>query len=138
MATQSPQKERLLKLSILQRRAEDVSEEKFHRHWTGIHGPLAAKWLASTGIIGYIQYHTPSSVKSQMETMAEKTGWEISDYDGHVEIYCRSVEELERAVKDEFYRETVHPDETFLDQKRSTVTLGWEEKYVVDGKVVGS
>ena len=49
----------------------------------------------------------------------------------------RSVEDLEKAVQDPDYPANVGPDEAkFLDQKRSVVTVGWEEVYLKDGKVV--
>lgn len=44
---------------------------------------------------------------------------------------------LERARQDPYYRETVAPDEEkVFDMSRSQTTVGWEEVYVMDGKVV--
>jgi hypothetical protein len=49
----------------------------------------------------------------------------------------RSVEDLYRAVQDPEYPEKVKPDEQYLlDPSTSTVTVGWEEVYILDGKVV--
>jgi hypothetical protein len=64
-------------------------------------------------------------------------GWKLSTYDGHVEFIVRSIEDLYRAVQDPEYPEKVAPDEQYLlDRSTSTVTVGWEEVYVLDGKVV--
>jgi hypothetical protein len=61
----------------------------------------------------------------------------LAPYDGNVEILLRSVEDLEKAVQGPEYPAKVGPDEVkFLDQKRSVVTVGWEEVYLKDGKVV--
>ena len=61
----------------------------------------------------------------------------MSTYDGHVEFIVRSLEDLGRAVQDPEYPEKVAPDEQYLlDPSTSVVTVGWEEVYVLDGKVV--
>jgi predicted translin family RNA/ssDNA-binding protein len=47
------------------------------------------------------------------------------------------VEDLYRAVQDPEYPEKVKPDERhLLDPSTSIVTVGWEEVYILDGKVV--
>lgn len=49
----------------------------------------------------------------------------------------RSIEDLYSAVQDPEYPEKIAPDEQYLlDPSTSTVTVGWEEVYVLDGKVV--
>jgi len=61
----------------------------------------------------------------------------MSTYDGHVEFLVRSVQDLYDAVQDPDYPAKVGPDEKyFLDPSTSMVTVGWEEVYVLDGKVV--
>ncbi|KAH7364090.1 EthD domain-containing protein [Rhexocercosporidium sp. MPI-PUGE-AT-0058] len=130
-------KERFLKLTIMQRRNPAVAEENFHAHWTRKHAPLASAWLQRNGIIGYTQYHTPKSTRDLAAGVAKEFGWTVSDYDGNVEFLVRSVEDLKKAVEDPEYPEKVLPDEQrFMDQSNSVVTVGWEEVYVKDGKVV--
>ena len=138
-----------------------MSEDEFHAHWTRKHAPLASAWLQRNGIIGYtqvsslhvhvchshslprispnptLQYHTPKSTRDLAAGVAKEFGWTLADYDGHVEFMVRSIEDLKKAVEDPEYPERVLPDEQrFLDQSSSVVTLGWEEVYVEDGKVV--
>lgn len=49
----------------------------------------------------------------------------------------RSIEDLYKAVQDPEYPDTVAPDEQYLlDPSTSMVTVGWEEVYILDGKVV--
>ena len=68
---------------------------------------------------------------------AQQIGWELSTYDGHVEFIIRSMGDLYRAVQDPEYPEKIAPDERYLlDPSTSTVTVGWEEVYVLEGKVV--
>ncbi|KAL2072670.1 hypothetical protein VTL71DRAFT_12013 [Oculimacula yallundae] len=130
-------KERVLKLTIMQRRNPTLTEDEFHAHWTQKHAPLASAWLQRNGIIGYTQYHTPKSTRDLVAGVAKEFGWKVADYDGHVEFMVKNIEDLKRAVQDPEYPERVLPDEMrFMDQKNSVVTVGWEEVYVKDGKVV--
>jgi len=49
----------------------------------------------------------------------------------------KSLEDLQNAVQDPEYPERIAPDEKLLfDASTSVVTIGWEEVYVLDGKVV--
>jgi len=50
-------KERVLKLTILQRRSSSFTEEEFHAYWTTKHAPLATKWFERNNILGYTQVH---------------------------------------------------------------------------------
>ncbi|KAH9215403.1 EthD domain-containing protein [Leptodontidium sp. 2 PMI_412] len=130
-------KGRVLKLTIMQRRNPNLTEEEFHAHWTTKHASLASAWLRRNGIIGYTQHHIPKSTRDLAAGVAKEFGWTLSDYDGHVEFMLRSVEDLKKAVEDPEYPEKVLPDEQrFMDQSNSLVTVGWEEVYVKDGKVV--
>ncbi|KAH6671368.1 EthD domain-containing protein [Halenospora varia] len=131
-----PQSQKVLKLTIFQQRNPSLTEEEFHKHWTEKYAALASAWFAKNGILGYTQYHTPSSARALLGPLANKVGLSISPYDGHVEILLRSVEDLENALKDPLYAEVVGPDEGFMDQSRSMVTVGWEEVYIRDGKIV--
>ena len=63
----------------------------------------------------------------------------VADYDGFVEMLVREddFECLNRARQDPYYKSHVEPDEhKFFDVARSQMTVGWEEVYVEDGKVV--
>jgi hypothetical protein len=54
-----------------------------------------------------------------------------------VKILVRSMDDLMKATQDPEYPEKIGQDEQkFLDQARSMVTVGWEEVYVLDGKIV--
>lgn len=47
------------------------------------------------------------------------------------------MDDLYKAVQDPAYPEKVAPDEKYLlDPSTSMVTVGWEEVYVLDGKLV--
>ncbi|KAG4424774.1 hypothetical protein IFR04_002122 [Cadophora malorum] len=130
-------KQRVLKLTIMQHRNPSMSEEDFHAHWTRKHAPLASAWLQRNEIISYTQYHTPKSTRYLAASVAKDFGWTLAGYDGYVDFMVSSVEDLKNAVEDPEYPEKVLPDEQmFMDQSNSVVTVGWEEVYVKDGKVI--
>lgn len=50
----------------------------------------------------------------------------------------RDLEDFKRAQQDPFYIEKVAPDEAKMgDPVKTKFIIGWEEHYVLDGKVVG-
>lgn len=84
------------------------------------------------------QYHTPASVRELTSKITGSLGQSnIANYDGFVELLMRDLDCLVRAREDPYYKETVARDEEkILDMGRTQMTVGWEEVYVQDGKVV--
>ena len=88
----------------------------------------------------YVQYHTPSWTRDLLPP-AQKPGeagaWGMDDFDGHSEIVLRSIEDIKAAVGSREFREQVKPmEDAFLDHAGTVVTVGWEEVYIDEGKVV--
>lgn len=64
------------------------------------------------------------------------TGLPIAEYDGGVEIWARSLEELMAVFQDEEYLRVVVPDEEkFLKRNEAVMMIGRDEELFVDGKV---
>ncbi|KAG6989879.1 hypothetical protein G7Y79_00062g093570 [Physcia stellaris] len=60
-----------------------------------------------------------------------------ADYDCFVQAIFKDVEDFVRMKADPYYREVVAPDhENFADTTRSSMTTGWVEDHVLDGKIV--
>lgn len=136
----TPQKQRLLRVTLLAYRNPNLTEEQFHHHWTNIHAPKVSAHLAKFGILSYKQYHCPSSLRTSFTTALPslgKTAESSADYDGFVELLMPSLDCYEKALQDEYYKNVVGPDDQyFADMERSKIMIGWEEVYVQDGKVV--
>jgi hypothetical protein len=61
----------------------------------------------------------------------------VSLYDGHVEIFLRSIEGLGKAAQNPDCPAQISPEEhKFLDQSRLVVTVGREDGYVRGGKIL--
>ncbi|KAL6872026.1 EthD domain-containing protein [Trichoderma novae-zelandiae] len=130
-------KERLLRLTLMQYKNPNLTDDQFQKHWTEHHAPLASSWLARNGIIGYTQYHTPPSTRNLAATLAQTVGAVVAPFDAYIEFMVRSVEDLWRATADPEYPVKMQPDEEYMfEQGTMQVTVGWVEAYVQDGKVV--
>ncbi|KAJ4318874.1 hypothetical protein N0V94_004204 [Neodidymelliopsis sp. IMI 364377] len=128
---------RLLKFSMFIKRKSDITEDEFHKYWTEKHVPVVDKWLAKHGVIRYIQYHLRSEVRSLSETVWTAIGGDsVLEFDGQVELLVPSIECLQNALNDPYYKEHVQKDEEkFIDGSKSSKTVGWEEMYIVDGAI---
>ncbi|KAH8811069.1 EthD domain-containing protein [Xylogone sp. PMI_703] len=130
-------KQKLLRLSILQRKSSKLTDAEFHKHWTEHHAPIASSWLARNGIVGYTQYHTPPEIKQLAAGIADYAGAKLAEFDAHVEFMVHSVDDLLNALQDPEYPLKMQPDEGYMFERGSMViTLGYVETYVQDGKVV--
>lgn len=84
------------------------------------------------------QYHTPSATRALGETVWTTLGKDhILDFDGIVELVVPNVEALQNALADPVYRDKVQPDEeAFIDGAKSFRSVGYEQVYIADGKVL--
>lgn len=87
------------------------------------------------------QYHTPPSLRAPSEA-----AWPMAaslyrlPFDGAVELLVPDVACFQKARDDPFYKEKVQADEgKFFETGASDLawTVGWEEVYVAEGKVLG-
>lgn len=63
----------------------------------------------------------------------------LATYDGFVELLMHDLEDFKRARQDPFYIEKVAPDEAKMaDPAKTQIIVGWEECYVLDGKVLAN
>ncbi|RPB01937.1 hypothetical protein L873DRAFT_564302 [Choiromyces venosus 120613-1] len=137
MSRTAPKKERAVKFIIQQYRNPSITEEEFHTYWSKKHAALASPWLVRHGILKYAQYHTTTQTRTLVSPMAASRSWKVADFDGQVEILCRSFEDVITACADPEYPGKIGRDEKrFIDHARSVASVGWEEVYVEDGRVV--
>ncbi|EXJ73747.1 uncharacterized protein A1O5_03509 [Cladophialophora psammophila CBS 110553] len=141
-------KQRMVKLSLFARRKHHLSEDEFQEYWSGTHKALATEWLAKYGIVRYTQsthhphfmkqYHTPSKlVSSALAGFPVLKNAKKLDFDGVGEFLMPDVSCFQRAREDPYYTEVIAPDEDKLfDWGSVEWTVGWEEVYIKDGKVV--
>ncbi len=100
----------MVKLIGCLKRKPGMTSEEFHRYWKETHGPLVQNvpefWQY---IRKYVQSHT---LEGQVPGLS---GFETS-YDGFVELWFNSLDDVGRAFTAPRYLEIIRPDEEqFLD-----------------------
>jgi hypothetical protein len=67
-----------------------------------------------------------------------RPGFKVDDHDCQISVYVRATEDLMAIVTDPDFQALVVGDDEVVDAERATVTAGWEEIYVEDGKIVNT
>ncbi|OCT52928.1 hypothetical protein CLCR_10886 [Cladophialophora carrionii] len=151
-------KQRLVKLSLFAKRKSHLTEDEFHRHWTEKHRALVLDWLARHGIVKYTQRqrtahripgrHAPADAVGQYHTHSSAAtaaiadfpalgGLKKLDFDGVGEFLMLDASCFQKAREDPYYEQFILPDENQLFEWESAQwTVGWEEVYIKDGKIV--
>jgi len=103
----------MVKLSVLIKRKRGMTAEEFHRYWKEKHGPLAMGVEDFTRHIRkYVQCH-----QLPPEALRHMDHGPASQFDGIVELWADSVDELERAFDSPGYKNVIQPDESnFCDK----------------------
>ena len=112
----------MVKVSVLIKRKNGMSSADFHRYWKEKHGPLA---LGVTDFIchisRYVQCHQISKEALQAMGRAE------SQYDGIVELWADSIEEMKRAFDSPGYKNIIQPDESNFCDDTDVIFMMTEE-----------
>jgi uncharacterized protein (TIGR02118 family) len=124
----------MIKCIGLIRRKPGVSQEEFFRHWRDDHGPLAMKIPEFGGHIRkYVQIHKINTPAQNEEERYNQASLPM-DYDGAVELWFDTMEDMEkafRALSDPVACKELRTDEdTFIDNK-NTLSLMVGEEFVI-------
>jgi uncharacterized protein (TIGR02118 family) len=113
----------MVKISVLIKRKRGMSLEDFHHYWRYKHGPLA---LAQQDFICHFTRYV------QCHQVAPVTGKKAPDYDGIVELWAESTDEVERGFASSDYKNVIQPDEkNFCDD--TNVIVMTTESVVMKG-----
>ncbi|KAH7125648.1 EthD domain-containing protein [Dendryphion nanum] len=135
----APHKLLALKISSMRYLKEGVSEEQFHDWASNVHAPKAANVQARHGALRITQFHTPTATRNliaQKMPAAIRPGWKIDDHDIVISFYVRTLEDFFKIVTDPEFQELYGGESEVVALDKGTMTIGWEEVYVEDGKVV--
>ncbi|TKA76773.1 hypothetical protein B0A49_08383 [Cryomyces minteri] len=123
-----------VRLTILIKKVESISDEDFHIYWSKSHPRifLSVK-IVQEKVVKYNQFHVNRDV---MNALASH-GLPAAEYDGGVNLWANSVEDLMAVFQDDEYNRVVVPDEnSFLQRHEAKMMVGYDEDKWVDGKVV--
>ncbi len=112
----------MIKVSVLIKRKQGMTPGEFYRYWTEKHGPLALGVKDFTRHIRrYVQCHQlpPEALRGM-----DHGG---TQYDGIVELWADSVEEIERAFNSPGYKNVIRPDESNFCDDSEVICMVTEE-----------
>ena len=105
----------MIKVSVLIKRKPGMSSEDFHRHWKETHAALAC---GATDFMSHIRKYVQCHQVPGAELPGKTHGG--LQYDGIVELWADSMEEINRAFDSPGYKNSIQPDErNFCDDKES-------------------
>lgn len=75
--------------------------------------------------------------QSTLDAWPELRALRISEYDGVAEFIVKDIMDIKKSRDDPDFLEKIRPDEeNFFDVPGMAWTIGWDEVYVKDGKIV--
>ena len=86
----------LVRFTALAVKRRDISTEEFHRYWLFQHAPLTRKFRHITRPLRYVQSHVIPS--PTLEAFAKGRNWTPNPYDGVVELWWHTDEEMAAAL----------------------------------------
>ncbi|KAF1954557.1 hypothetical protein CC80DRAFT_550164 [Byssothecium circinans] len=99
-----------------------LSLEEFYSHWREKHAPIIVPWAEKYGFRRYQQIHAagtilPNNIPTTSSPSAPEN--EMEEFDGIAIFVVQSLEDLEAAFNDEYFRNVIQRDEKkFLDMER--------------------
>ncbi|MCJ1401106.1 hypothetical protein MMC11_004318 [Xylographa trunciseda] len=132
-------------LTIFIKKLDSLSNEDFHTYWSTSHPKI---WLnvkiVQEKVLKYSQVLSPKQlhlrelfhVDHDTSAALKAHGLPIVEYDGGVDIWAATTEDLMSIFQDEEYNRVVVPDEeSFLKRSEAVMMIGHDEDKWVDGKV---
>ncbi|OJJ75993.1 hypothetical protein ASPBRDRAFT_192171 [Aspergillus brasiliensis CBS 101740] len=135
----APQKQLVLKLTSFRYKKEGISWKDFHEYGARHHAPMAARIQERHGAYKITHVYTPPITKSLITEKlpwALRPGWKLDDHDVSISMYVPDPETLQAIIADPEFQSLVAGEDHILDQERATVTAGWEEVFLDEGKIV--
>jgi len=121
----------VIKMICALKKLPHLSLEEFQQYWKEKHGPLAQKNLPKLHAKKYVQNHT---LDTPFNEILRETRDAMEQYDGVVEIWWDSIEELEAASLTpegiEASEELLNDEKQFIDLTRSSFWFCEEHVFI--------
>ncbi|KXH68540.1 hypothetical protein CSAL01_02197 [Colletotrichum salicis] len=127
----------LICLTITAFRNPSLDEENYRRYMTKVHARLVSPLMEEYGILRYTMTHNTKETRPMLFQLYDPQFSKLSEYDSIVQIVFKDIDDFKRMKSDPKFMREVAPDHVkFADTKRSTMTIGYFEEFVRDGRVV--
>jgi uncharacterized protein (TIGR02118 family) len=124
MSAYSNATEKLVKVSFLLTKRDDLTHQEFLAYWTEQHIKLLSKPIEGMPkVYRYVQLRTVTQALP---------GFEQSTYDGVAEVWYESIDDLVKAMSSEHYRTVIAKDEENFLNRKKTVALLSHEKVILE------
>ncbi|RDW77000.1 hypothetical protein BP6252_05053 [Coleophoma cylindrospora] len=119
-------------LTILIKKLDSLTDEQFHAYWSNEHPKIwGSVPIVQAKIVKYSQFHVDAPTTAALRA----AGLPLAEYDGEVEMWADSMEDLMAVFQDEEYLRVVVPDEeSFLKRSEAVMMLGNDEVKWDNGK----
>ncbi|KAG5655178.1 hypothetical protein KAF25_001951 [Fusarium avenaceum] len=135
--THPSQPHTLICLTITAFKKASLSDEEYRHHMTKVHAKLVSPLMEEYGIVRYTMTHNTKETRPMLHQLYDPQFSKLSEYDCIVQFVFKDIMDFQRMKADPRFLEKVAPDHVrFADTKRSTMTVGYFEEFVSDGKVV--
>ncbi|KAI5456767.1 EthD domain-containing protein [Mariannaea sp. PMI_226] len=135
--TERHQSNSLICLTITAFRKQSLDEDEYRRYMTKVHARLVSPLMEEYGIVRYTMTHNTKDTRPMLYELYDPQFSNLSEYDCIVQFVFRDISDFKRMKSDPRFLEKVAPDHVnFADTKRSTMTVGYFEEFVSDGKMV--
>ncbi|RGP64452.1 conidial pigment polyketide synthase [Fusarium longipes] len=135
--THHSQANSLICLTITAFKKPSLSDEEYRHHMTKVHAKLVSPLMEEYGIVRYTMTHNTKETRPMLHQLYDPQFSKLSDYDCIVQFVFKDILDFQRMKADPRFLEKVAPDHVnFADTKRSTMTVGYFEEFVNNGKVV--
>ncbi|KAF4989100.1 hypothetical protein FGRMN_9342 [Fusarium graminum] len=127
----------LISLTITAFKKPSLSDEEYRHYMTKVHAKLVSPLMEEYGIVRYTMSHNTKETRPMLHQLYDPQFSKLSEYDCIVQFVFKDLMDFQRMKADPRFLNTVAPDHVkFADTERSTMTVGYFEEFVSDGKVV--
>ncbi|KAH7227137.1 uncharacterized protein BKA55DRAFT_626588 [Fusarium redolens] len=126
---------KIVRITFLLRKRDDITHEQFHKYWSEEHPKI---WLSvpivKEKLVKYSQFHVDEKVDLSATGLPP-----VAPFDGAATMWAKSLEDLHAVFTDPEYNRIVVPDEEkFLKRAEAVPMVGWDEdRFVTEGMLGG-
>ncbi|ORY26047.1 hypothetical protein BCR39DRAFT_542355 [Naematelia encephala] len=123
-----------VRISLLLKKLDTLTYEEFHAYWEGTHANIFLDCpVIKDKVVKFTQFHFDRTLSA---TLAAQ-GTPILDFDGQVDIYTATFEDLQVLLADPEYQSLVVSDAALFSKfSESKIMIGYDKDFILDGKRV--